>query len=390
MNSISFYLFAKQAASDYIGSSRDLNESIAKIAGDNGLSQVQIQRVVELTNHEVNDHLRKLADDKTFVFPVASVDSVLAKMQGIPKVAGIAHIKVAEAIQMYNKGIWEESIDDRVRDIIDGSNKKELLEKQASIQQEAILQKLAALRRRTESEKIGALNKVAEELREFVQTAKQFVYGEQGSLDQLKKYAAAVVPNWQGWDVIFEAVQAELKKVAEPYNIKQAARLKTTGVAPLAARSGTLGETPKVQVVNGAHKLGYQVKSLHERVTDAQRLSDRLRELDNFKETVVKGTTSFKTSADVERHLNTLYKVDKAVSSDQFSSDFLKKLGEEEPKKLTAEEKRKAALGLLFGETAARASKATLTSAAKHLVHNNTPAAHQGPLKNAPQYLTGQ
>ena len=390
MNPISFYLFAKQAAGDYIGASKDLNESIAKIANDNGLSQVQIQRVVELTNHEVNDHLRKMASEKTFTFPVASVDSVLSKMQGIPKVAGIAHVKVAEAIQMYNRGIGEESLDSRIQEIVAGSNKKELLEKQASIEQSLILEKLAAARRKAESEKIGALNKVAEELREFVQTAKQFVYGEQGTLDQLKKYAEAVVPNWKGWDVVFEVVQSELQKVASPYNIKQAAKLKVAGVAPLAARSGTQGETPKVQVVNGAHKLGYQVKRVHEKITDAAILSDRLRELDNFKDVLTKNVTSFKTSADVERHLGTLYKVDKAVSSDHFSSDLLKKVGEELPKKLTAEEKSKAALGLLFGEAATRASKSTLESAAKHLIHNNTPAAHQGPIKNAPQYLTGQ
>jgi hypothetical protein len=390
MNSISFYLFAKQAAGDYIGANKDLNDSIAKIAGDNGLSQVQIQRIVELANHEVNDHLRKLASEKTFTFNVASVDGVLSKMQGIPKVAGITHSRVVDAIHAYNRGIGEESIDARVQEIMDGSNKKELLEKQASLHQKLILEKLAAVRRRTESEKIGSLNKVAEELREFVQTAKQFVYGEQGTLDDLKKYAEAVVPNWSGWDVVFEVVQAELRKVAGKYNAKNAAKLKLCHVAPLAARSNTEGETPKVRVVNGAHKLGYQVKKVHERVTDAQILSSRLTELDNFKDVLTKNVTNFNTSADVEKYLGTLYKVDKAVSSDQFSNDLLKKLGEDEVKKLTAEETRKAALGLLFGEAATRASKATLGSAAKHLIHNKTPAAHQGPIKNLPQYETGQ
>lgn len=81
--------------------------------------------------------------------------------------------------------------------------------------------------------------------------------------------------------------------------------------------------------------------------------------------------------------------MDAHTKTDEFGSDVLKKVGKRDdaPSK---SERAKAVAGILAGEAGATVSDAVLDSAAKNLVHNYTPAAHQGPIKNIPQYLKGR
>jgi len=69
--------FARQAADGYLENGGDLNKAVAKLAKDNELTPMQIQRVVEAANHEVNARQYKTAEDKRFVFELASRDKVM-------------------------------------------------------------------------------------------------------------------------------------------------------------------------------------------------------------------------------------------------------------------------------------------------------------------------
>jgi hypothetical protein len=64
-------LFAKQAAIDYLKDKKSLNESIIKIASDNGLNREQIARVVEAANTDVYINLFNKSNDKYVQYEVA-------------------------------------------------------------------------------------------------------------------------------------------------------------------------------------------------------------------------------------------------------------------------------------------------------------------------------
>lgn len=68
---------AKNAADEYLNNGGNLNLAIAKLAKENELTPMQIQRVVESANHEVFARQYKVATDKRFVFDLASLNGVL-------------------------------------------------------------------------------------------------------------------------------------------------------------------------------------------------------------------------------------------------------------------------------------------------------------------------
>ena len=72
-------LWAKEASDAYIANSTPLGDSIAKTAKKQSLNPNQIQRVIELANSITHARLFQKEKDKTFTFPLAKLDDVLAK-----------------------------------------------------------------------------------------------------------------------------------------------------------------------------------------------------------------------------------------------------------------------------------------------------------------------
>jgi hypothetical protein len=72
-------LWAKEASDAYIANSTPLGDSIAKTSKKHSLNPNQIQRVIELANSITHARLFQKEKDKTFTFPLAKLDDVLAK-----------------------------------------------------------------------------------------------------------------------------------------------------------------------------------------------------------------------------------------------------------------------------------------------------------------------
>ena len=72
-------LWAKEASDAYIANCTPLGDSIAKTAKKQSLNPNQIQRVIELANSITHARLFQKEKDKTFTFPLAKLDDVLAK-----------------------------------------------------------------------------------------------------------------------------------------------------------------------------------------------------------------------------------------------------------------------------------------------------------------------
>lgn len=75
-------LWAKEASDSYLTDGVPLGDTIAKVAKKQSLNPNQIQRIIELANSITHARLFQKEKDKTFTFPLAKLDDILAKTKG--------------------------------------------------------------------------------------------------------------------------------------------------------------------------------------------------------------------------------------------------------------------------------------------------------------------
>ncbi len=288
------FAIAKQAA-DAAVAGGSLSESIAKLAEKADLNQLQIQRVVELTNHAVNERMRKEASDKTFSFQLASTADVLARLPHLserPKVAAAdivgavrGHIgrdsartdlsKVASAASDSRRVSARQAKQDAVK--IGGwmeSHYRALLVKQAGLHEEI---------------RIG-LHDLAD------YAANHCVSGR--ALVDLKKFACSYDPtSGRIWDALFDVVH---EKLAER-GVRGRA---DTEPSPLAKRAPLpRSDTLEYQVINGASRLQVFLDTLKNKISKEDELAQHIRLMDTHGPAVVAGIVALNTTEDVDRYL---------------------------------------------------------------------------------------
>lgn len=79
--------WSKSAAKEYLTTGKPLNDSIEKIASDNGLNKDQINRVVEAANTEVYIQMFNQAQDKYVEFQSADSEKVAERLFGVEKIS---------------------------------------------------------------------------------------------------------------------------------------------------------------------------------------------------------------------------------------------------------------------------------------------------------------
>lgn len=96
-------LFAKQAATDFLKEGKSLNESITKIASENGLNGQQVRRVVEAANTEAYMNLFNKSDDKYVSFATADPAVIESNLS----VTKVAEASVVDDSDYYNPPAYE-------------------------------------------------------------------------------------------------------------------------------------------------------------------------------------------------------------------------------------------------------------------------------------------
>lgn len=296
VSSIEYLAMAKQAADDFVSCGTDLSEAIAKVAESRDLSQVQIQRVVELSNHEANDVMRKQADDQTYCFNVATLEGVLEALHeegsGIPKIAA-ADIRMS------------------VRDYVGRDSKDALfdaMEKEAYLHPAKaavrvkrvqdnlvkIAQRIRAYTGETDSRLAGIHNSIREQLESMTKHAMNHL-ADNNKLSDLKKFACSAFPE-DG--VIWDAVFDELRN-------RTIAKLATTSpmVRALKRDTNTPSDEIKPIVINGRHGYMVELDTLKNKISEADRFSKRRNLLNTLGPAVVKSITEIKSSKDVDKHV---------------------------------------------------------------------------------------
>lgn len=319
-SALEFISMASQAARAYLQEGVALDDAIAKIASAKDLSRVQIQRVVELANHETNEQLMKQAADKTFRFGVASVDGVLSKLGVGQPMAKVAAYDVRLAMGSYrDKDAELESIKKFASATLDCESARTARVTRAV----AAMNKVAARLRIERSHVLAKLATVHEDIRDAMADLTQVTKNSMSngrSITDLHKFACCYDrENGPTWDVVFKSVKDGLIKAAASKN----GPIDMT-VAPLARRTPDPNHrTVTYEVVNGGQNLCINLDTLKNKISEDDRLSSRLRLMDTLGPAVMTSIKTLKTSADVAKHI--AEEVEKTASRELDVDDFLVK-----------------------------------------------------------------
>lgn len=311
ITSIEYMAMAKQAADEFISTESDLSSAIAKLADAKDLSQVQIQRVVEMANHEVNDIMRKQAEDKTFCFDVATLDGVLAVLHedsdmSIPKVAAASvRTSVKDYIGRESKDALFDAMQKeahahplhaavRVKRVVDDLTK--------------VAQRIRAYRSETEASEAGAHAAIREKLAELTEHALNHL-ASHNNISDLKKFACSAFPeDGQIWDAVFSDIRGKLMdKLASTSPMVRA--LKRDKNVPS-------DEIP-VEVINGRHGYMVELNTLKNKISEADQYAKRRRLLDTLGPAVIKTITEIKDSKDVDDYISKEIETHKGLAADK-------------------------------------------------------------------------
>lgn len=325
-SSLEFMSLASRASNAFLQGGVPLNDAIAKIAGDKDLSRVQIQRVVELANHETNEQLMKKAEDKTFRFDVASVDGVLSRLGVAPKADSVEMPKVAgfqvrAAMKAYHdKAADLETVKKYAELATDHDSVKQLRVKNAYNDMIKIAARIANERRDIMVKQAGLEVQIRESMLDLTQFAKNNVANGR-SIGELHKFACCYDrENGPMWDVVFKSVKDGIVKVAKAGDGRTDAT-----VAPLAKREPDPDHRKVMyEVVTGNQNLAIGLDTLKNKISEEDRLSKRLRLMDTLGPAVVCCIKQIKTSDDVADHL--AKDIEKAAASTLSFDEFVQKV----------------------------------------------------------------
>lgn len=107
-----YEVLAKEASDAFIDQQVVPDQTIARLAADRSFNEDQIHRVVELTNHQINNRMSKSADDQLFTFPVATVGGVKKVMGDSTSKTGMAldpmAAEVEKAASLIDWGVYDQ------------------------------------------------------------------------------------------------------------------------------------------------------------------------------------------------------------------------------------------------------------------------------------------
>ena len=286
-----YMAFAGRAADSFLTDGLPPDDAIAKIATEQDLSRVQIQRVVELTNHELNDRLMKTARDKTFRFPVASTDGVLAKL-GTPTADGPSELEIRKAAGAFVGADAEPVV--KLADLTEPEEIRRLRTTRATQSLAKIAGWVRTHRTALAAEQSGLHEDIRREMDKLAQLIKDHVAGR-GTLADLHKFACVYDPKSKRvWDVLFEAARTQVVK--EAGRTAFGARLANERLPASAFQPGTT-------VINGNHRLQIHLDTLRNKISAEDETAHKIRLLDTHGPAVTAQIRKLRGSADVSRYV---------------------------------------------------------------------------------------
>ena len=291
LNPLKFADFAKQAAKKFVEEAIPLNKSIAKIAEENNMSPMQIQRVVELANSEANQRLYKTAGDKTFTFDLASLDGVRSSLNPsitMAKTAQVMDIMFPSKMGKMAKIVKEI---EKVASAPTKAATNPLTEKRACMAFESLIaegrKRVATLeldKLALEMDKEATYNAIKD-------MAKDFIILQQGKMSDMYKFACMAHPDDREiWQQLFTDMRQDLMKLGHPVD-----------KALIDEKFGEF-DTP-TEVINGRHAMIVLLNTFKDKIGKIDRTSGKLALYNDAPDPVPMELISITNNEDVRKAL---------------------------------------------------------------------------------------
>ena len=264
LNPLKFADFAKQASKKFVEEAIPLNKSIAKIAEENNMSPMQIQRVVEMANSDTNQRLYKTAGDKTFTFDLASLDGVRATIN-----PGTTMAKTAQVMDVMFPSRAEKTakIAQEIEKVAAAPTKAAtdpLIEKRACLAFESLIAEGRKRVARLELDKLAFEMEKDAAFTAMKDMAKDFVVLERGKLSNMYKFACMAHPESRElWQQVFTDMRQDLMKLGHPVD-----------KALIDEKFGDF-ETP-TETINGRHAMLVLLDTFKDKIGKIDRTSGKL------------------------------------------------------------------------------------------------------------------
>jgi hypothetical protein len=288
VNPIQLMSFAKEASERYVQHGVSLNEAIAKIAEQHELNPMQIRRVVEIANHDVQGSLYKGAEDKSFTFELADATRVIQTVQGTnTKVASFDVIEAAltpprcrESIVKMASEIVASDPDLGLKKFAEVHDNLETIGESIQVFRRDLIIKKASV----DAEIDGVLTKIAG-------MAKDHIILNNGRLSDFLKYACHYDSDMaKAWKGIFEYIRADMMKLGAPVD-------KSLISDNLEIPNGNL------EIINGSHQLAIYLDTIKNKISEEDRMAKRIRLMDTFGDAVVDRMKVLRTPEDIDKQV---------------------------------------------------------------------------------------
>lgn len=293
-SAVELLAIAQRASTAYLENGTELDSEIAKLASANDLSRLQIQRVVELANHQTNAAMYKQAgsEERTFTFKVASVDGVLVRLNGSPETEKVAEHRIVEAVRSII-GKTRQPVDfDKVASQMASTDTRGMEARRNRTL--ANLQKIAGWievhERDIKASRVGNYEAIRLTMGKLAELAKNHVSHGAKFSDLYKVACNYDRDSEKIWKAVFGQVRDGLMKLGSP-------------VAERVGRDNIPKDVP-YEVINGNHALLIGLDTLKNKISEEDRLAQRVRLMDTHGPAVVESIKHIRNSADVRKLLD--------------------------------------------------------------------------------------
>lgn len=288
INPIQLMSFAKEASDDFVQKGVTLNDAIAKIAERYELNPMQIRRVAEIANHDVQGTLFKKAEDKSFTFELADPAKIIQMIRGeTTKVASFSVVEAALTPPRCREEIVKMAAEVVASD--PGTVYRQFAEVHDNLEK---IGECVRLYKRDLLIKKASLNgEIDGILSEIGSLAKDHIILNKGRLSDFMKFACQHDPEMsRAWKGIFEYIKGDLMKLGAPVD-------KALICDNLEIPNGTL------EVINGSHQLAIYLDTLKDKISEEDRAAQRIKLMDTFGDAVVDKIKVLRTPEDIDQQV---------------------------------------------------------------------------------------
>jgi len=313
LNPLKFADFAKQAALAYVEKGTPLNKAIAKLAEENNLSPMQIQRVVELANSETNQKLYKTAGDKTFTFALATLEGVRSEISPVVKTVKTAQVldvlfpsarpridKVAGEVEKLASGPMKAAADP-------------LMEKRAFMALESLMGEIRKRAAKLELDKLALEIEKDAAFNDIKDMAKEYVMLLNGKMSDMYKFACIARPDDKAlWQQLFSDIRQDLMKLGHPVDR-----------ALVDEKFGDF-ETP-TEVINGRHAMLILLDTFKNKIGRIDQAGGKLAIYNDAPDPVPQEIISIINNDDVRKIIGEEAEKLASVAADLSDEEFIKR-----------------------------------------------------------------